>query len=250
MSTPQSFPARTYPWERPRVSDNSVPERVDAFRRSNSRPRQNIRTPTPDPAPARTRPFPLVQDEVPDITISMRNDKFKWWNAPPKTDAGTKAEEARSGEFELHVPSVEGLNIDAPFLSPTRDGLRSFRNHPHPWAQNNAQNDAMNMRDQKFKQFNGRPAEPAQPYESQYLDHNTQGAIPAALQPHQASIDGEGFLQDLRDWIGNWIGYLVILLMFLFFGMNPIIKPVFKFLLRDSVAFMLLFFSFLFYLIR
>ncbi len=71
----------------------------------------------------------------------MRNDKYKWWNAPPKTDIRTTAEEARSGEFELHVPSVEGLNIDAPFLSPTRDGLRSFRKHPHPWAQNNAQKD-------------------------------------------------------------------------------------------------------------
>ena len=260
MFASQSFPARPQPSRRAQAADNSVSERVDAFRRSNGRPRQNIRTPNPDPVPAPTRPFPWVQNVVPDITISMRDEKFKWWNAPPKTDEESKAEAARTGKFEFHVPSVEGLDSNAPFLSPSRDALRSFRNHPHPWGQTKAQNDATGLRDRKFKQYNSRPAQASPPitsYSSQYLDHDTQGAIPGAQEPCMDCPDDgtawSDFLHDARDWIGNWIGYLVLVLAFLYFGMGPmfkIFKPVLSFLSRGGVAPSLLFFYFLFLLIR
>ncbi|KAE9373344.1 hypothetical protein N431DRAFT_504030 [Stipitochalara longipes BDJ] len=260
MYTTKSFPVRTYHWEQPQVSDNSIAERVEAFKRSNGRPKQNIKTASPDPLPSsRTRPFPWAQDEVPDITIFMRNEKFKWWNAPPKTDQKSKAEAAKSGKFELHVPSVEALKIDAPFLPPSSDSLRSFRDNLHPLAQTKEQSDAMSMRDEKFKQYKGQATKPGKPvtsYESQYLDHNTQGAKPGAWQPHTVSIENQSafldFLQDLHNWIGNWIGYLMIVLVlaFLFFSMDPLIKPVLTFLFRRGVVPSLLFICFLLFLIR
>jgi hypothetical protein len=238
------FPSRSY-WEPIRPSDEEVAERVQAYKHCGAHPKRDSQTDTSlysssvDPA----QPF-RTQIKAPEFKVAMRDKKFKWWNAPPKTDPKSKLEAAKSGKLELHVPSVEALDIDAPFLSPSRDGLRSFRAASYQLVE----------RDRLFKLYNGngRSKEPVGAYEAHYLDHNTHAKLPAA-EPKEEKPSAE--VERIGTWWScvvsiewqtnwtlfwacfTWIGVFITGAGTLFWGMESIVKPVLTFISQWVVEF-------------
>jgi hypothetical protein len=135
----------------------------------NDLPRQS----SPEPRhPFRTHP------RVTDFKAAMHDERYKRWNAPLQIDRTSNLGGVGFTKLELHVPSVEALNVEDHFLSPSLDNLRSFRKHPYPWSRN-VLNTTMAERDRLFKRFNARPKMPTEKYKSHYLDANTQGSRPA-----------------------------------------------------------------------
>lgn len=150
------------------------------------------------------------------------------------------------------LPVVE--DFDAPFLSPGLDTIRSFRTHPYPWATTAVSNEAMALRDQKFKLYNARHEEPVLPWEPHFLDHNTEASKSGTFQRHTVTVEERRFKAQLFDEQKNelnnatWVFGYVLAAAGLYWGAG-VIRFVSAFLFRESLAPVLLFSSFLLWLI-
>jgi hypothetical protein len=142
-----------------------------------------------------------------------------------------------------------------PFLSPSLDGLRSFRTRPFPWATNAVSTDAMAHRDTMFKRYNARPVKNT-PYEPHCLDHQTEGSKSGTFKPDGLNIvTVEGVVHWLISEIKRrWFETLVLVCLMWAFGVVPrtwgwIIKPSLIFIFHGLVSPWLLFMGFLLWLI-
>jgi hypothetical protein len=237
------FPSRSY-WEPIRPSGEEVAERVQAYKHCDAHPKRDPQTDTSLYASSVNPAQPFrTQIKASEFKVAMRDKEFKWWNAPPKTNPKSKLEAAKSGKLELHVPSVEALDIDAPFLSPSRDSLRSFRAASYQLE-----------RDRLFKLYNrnGRSKVSVGAHDTHYLNHNTHAKLPAAEPKEEkpsaeAEMIGTWWSRVVRIvWKTNWtlfwacftwIGVFITGAGMLFWGMEPVAKPVLAFISQWIVEF-------------